>query len=564
LKKDINIRKDFYIYKTITFLSQTGEKNMKAAKIIAAVVLVVLGFLAGYLFLPAINLLHGDIYWFVFFMLLLATAVYAVIEYFEDEEYIITKIMGIATGVVLIVIIIGGITSAKMFHADSYKAIADVEVENFSEDFPDVTIQDINDVAIVDLDTARRLGDRTIGNIEHASWYEVDPEYNLIMYNGEAYRISPLNYGGFFKYQKAGSIPGYVLVNARTQEATFVESEMLYSPSAYFSYDLTRHLRNNYSSYKFGKSYMEIDDEGRPFWVTTVKKSTVGLFGGKKVVSVIVTDAKTGECTEYTIDSIPEWVDHAFELDYLMDIAYYHFEYVNGFWNFSKTGIYRTTYTYRSNNSEDKTPFYGYNSFINKDGNVCFYTGLTPANKAETNVGFILLDTRTGKISQYEIAGAEESSAQSAAEGLVQNLGYTSTFPTMINVDGNATYLMALKDKAGLIQRYALVNMQNYTIAVESETLEGAIDKYLNKMGMSSDSEAATGEEHTATVKIREIYTAEIEGTTVFYYLFENDDKLYKASILLNESQILFKVGDTVSITYVEGGNYNTVTNISA
>lgn len=309
---------------------------------------------------------------------------------------------------------------------------------------------------------------------------------------------------------------------------------------------------------------MEIDDEGRPFWVTTVKKSTVGLFGGKKVVSVIVTDAKTGECTEYTIDSIPEWVDHAFELDYLMDIAYYHFEYVNGFWNFSKTGIYRTTYTYRSNNSEDKTPFYGYNSFINKDGNVCFYTGLTPANKAETNVGFILLDTRTGKISQYEIAGAEESSAQSAAEGLVQNLGYTSTFPTMINVDGNATYLMALKDKAGLIQRYALVNMQNYTIAVESETLEGAIDKYLNKMGMSSDSEAATGEEHTATVKIREIYTAEIEGTTVFYYLFENDDKLYKASILLNESQILFKVGDTVSITYVEGDNYNTVTNISA
>ena len=61
-----------------------------------------------------------------------------------------------------------------------------------------------------------------------------------------------------------------------------------------------------------------------------------------------------------------------------------------------------------------------------KDGSIWFYTGITPANKAETNVGFLLLNPRTGLMRFYDLtgenddtAGAEESSAQKAAEGLV-------------------------------------------------------------------------------------------------------------------------------------------------
>ena len=46
-----------------------------------------------------------------------------------------------------------------------------------------------NEAVIVDMKTAQRLGDRTIGTIKHASWYEADDEYDLIEVNGEYYRI---------------------------------------------------------------------------------------------------------------------------------------------------------------------------------------------------------------------------------------------------------------------------------------------------------------------------------------------------------------------------------------
>ena len=100
------------------------------------------------------------------------------------------------------------------------------------------------------------------------------------------------------------------------------------------------------------------------------------------------------------------------------------------------------------------------------------------ANNAETNIGFVLANPRTGEVCYYYCPGAEETSAMSAAEGLVQNLGYVSTFPTILNVDGEETYFMLLKDNAGLVQRYALCNIKNYAKVVEAETFEKALTLY--------------------------------------------------------------------------------------
>ena len=164
-----------------------------------------------------------------------------------------------------------------------------LEEGNFEEDIN--PIQNVENLSIVDMETAERLGDRTIGSIKNSAWYEVDNEYNLIKYQGEQYRISALNYGGYFKSQKAkyDGIPGYVLVNTFTQEAKYVELEkgMKYSPSAHWSFDLKRHLRGQYASYIFGEYYFEIDEQGNPYWITAVKRPTIGMFGGKKEDSFI-------------------------------------------------------------------------------------------------------------------------------------------------------------------------------------------------------------------------------------------------------------------------------------
>lgn len=97
-----------------------------------------------------------------------------------------------------------------------------------------------------------------IGDVENSYWYEVDDEWNLCEINNKYYRVSPLNYAGLFKYNKASNvgIPGYVKINVQTQGTEFVklENTIMYSPSGYFSKNLERHLRDEYPSYVFGNS----------------------------------------------------------------------------------------------------------------------------------------------------------------------------------------------------------------------------------------------------------------------------------------------------------------------
>ena len=174
-----------------------------------------------------------------------------------------------------------------------------------------------NEAVIVDMKTAQRLGDRTIGTIKHASWYEADDEYDLIEVNGEYYRISSIKYNDIFAYWKASSegIPGYILVNAKTQEAKYVplEEGMKYAPSAFFSYDLSRHLHNQHPDYMYGKSFFEIDDDGNPYWITGAGTATIGMRGAPMITTIVITNAITGEsppktdCIIYVVELNAIW-----------------------------------------------------------------------------------------------------------------------------------------------------------------------------------------------------------------------------------------------------------------
>ena len=528
------------------------------SRIVAFFATILVGIVVNYIFLPAWSFNSSAFYFYLLIMAIVAILFFGIADRF-DEIYIPTIICVIITGIILLTLIIGWFTSCTLFHAMRYQSLIEIEEGNFAEE---VVSNNIDEIAVVDVATAQRLGDRTIASLENPSWYDVDNEYNLILYNGKQYRLSPINYGGFFKYNraKAAGIPGYVLVDAITQEANLItlENPIKYSPSAYFSYDLTRHLRNQYSNYVFGKSFFEIDEEGNPYWITSVKETNIGLFGGKTENSFIITDACTGESTEYSVEDLPEWVDHAFDLEYLMDMIYYNYEYINGILNFSKTGVNRTSYYYSDSD------FAGYNTTISSDG-IVFYTSVTPANAAESINGFILASPRTGILKYYSCFGAEESSAQAAAEGLVQNLGYTATFPTVVNIDGTPTYFMTLKDGAGLIQRYAFCNVENYSIVVQDYTLEGAINSYRVRIG-TLDTSVIDASENSITTESNEgvefqtistfgeitsLYTAEIGGYTYYIFTLANDTNLYMSSIENNYRQVLLQVGTNVNIEYV-------------
>ena len=71
----------------------------------------------------------------------------------------------------------------------------------------------------------------------------------------------------------------------------------------------------------------------------------------------------------------------------------------------------------------------------------------------------------------YPIAGAKEYSAMASAEGVVQHLNYVSTFPLLLNISNQPTYFMALKDSAGLVKMYAMVNVEQYQIVATATSL---------------------------------------------------------------------------------------------
>ena len=501
--------------------------------ITAALVLVIY-----YFALPALTLRSASFVWLIVFACIIAALIYIpVLRKIERDGWW----MWIVVAAVFLAALIMSVCSWTCFHAVQASEVADVTVSESSIDevFPDLAqVENMNNLALVDLDTAKMLGDKKVAGLKNASWYEVDKEYNLIEYHGKYYRLSFLDYGGLFKFNKAKSegIPGYVLVECTpeggtvSQSATLVELDkpIRYSKGAFWSNDLRRHLRSQYPSYVFDTSFPEIDDNGVPYYVTGVLRPTCGVWGVKTVESFILTNAQTGESVEYTVDQAPEWIDHVFSLSYLTTIAEWHYAYRDGWWNahFGKTGVWHTSYYYRSTRSssdDDKkvANFYGYSSVV-ADGDVRFYTGLTAANAAESNLGWLLMDTSTGKMSEYAVVGAEESSAQAAVEQLVSAYRYQATFPLPANIAGEPSYIMCLKGAAGLVQAYAICNVENYSLAVQAETLPEAINFYLVKLGYAVETEAPTRDEVAegpiGNSDVVNVYTVEVNGTIQYYY----------------------------------------------
>ena len=543
---------------------------------ITMVVTALAGLLINYLALPAWNI-HSDGFWFFAIVLgIIATVTYligaGVRSYYDDTFVRGGWVPGGISILLVVALVVVAIAGSAMVNPDKYANVISIEECDFTVDIPTA---DSDKIVSVDMKTAQKLGDRKLADFPNASWYEVDTEYNLVAINGEMYRISSISYGSMFKYNKAKEtgIPGYILVNAKTQkaESVFLEEPMKYSPSAMFSYDLSRHLRNNYPSHIFDKSFFEVDDNGTPFWITGVKESTIGLLGGKVIKSVVITNAITGECQEYALDKIPDWVDHVQSVDQLMTVIKWHYAYQNGFWNFSKTNVFRTSYYFKDSrdSSEEKdggeenkfTPFEGYNSIVGNDGKVYFYTGLTPENRSESNIGFLIIDPRTGETKYYDAAGAEESSAQIAAEALVKNMQYSASFPTITNVEGVETYLMTMKDVAGLVQKYALCNVEDYSKCVVGDSIEDVIELYKVKIGLKSevdtpvedDKNDKPAETPKETVSVSGIVTAvneaQVDGYTYYYFMLDDDDSIIYISSIENSSVQPLKLANGVEVT---------------
>jgi hypothetical protein len=336
------------------------------------------------------------------------------------------------------------------------------------------------------------------------------------------------------------------MVDMVTQEASVVRlSEGIkYSPSEHFGRNLMRQLRFNYPTYIFSDPIFEVDDTGHPYWICPKVEKTIGLFGGTDINGAVLMDAVTGECVYYK--DVPNWVDRLFPADLIMEQYDYHGTLVNGFINsiFGQRDVTVTTS--------------GYN-YIAMNDDVYVYTGVTSVGSDQSNIGFLLCNQRTKEAKYYKCSGATETSAMSSAQGVVQHLAYTATFPLLLNISGEPTYFMALKDNADLVKMYAMVNVRQYQIVSTGTSVAECQRAYLTLLSQNNIITEDNLPETAASGVITEIRSAVIDGNTYFFLRLEDSDIFYSISAADNSIAVILNVGDTVTINHAESSTDTTI-----
>lgn len=533
--------------------------------VLPGILSLAVGFVYFFLALPAINIRYGG-FWF---MLLLMAAAYVVLYLKFSGKAERIKIIGgkpqihagrwMKRGLLVTVIVAAAvvlaifISSAKLFRASEYQQMLTVAEGEFSRDIAELPFSQI---PVVDRDTAARLGSTKLGNVvELVSQFDVSEYYTQINYKETPVRVSPLAYNGILKWfaNQSQGIPYYVMIDMATQNTELVKLEqgMKYSPSEYLMRDLTRHVRFAYPTKMFYETSFEIDDNGAPYWVMSYYEYTIGFLGGKDIKGIILIDAVTGEMKDYSIEEAPTWIDRVYSADLIIEQADNWGALKNGYWNsvFTQKNVVQTTS--------------GYN-YLAVNDDVWLYTGITSVASDNSNIGFILINMRTKESKTYAINGASEYSAMDSAEGMIQEKGYSATFPILVNVADTPSYFISLKDNAGLVKAYSFVSVSNYQIVGVADTLEGAQKEYRRLLGKSEDE--VPGEEEPP-VEFQEgagiisrIASAVQNGNSVYY--IEIDGEIFTAGIQVDIRLPLLKEGDEISFQYSREEESNQIQSI--
>lgn len=504
-----------------------------------------------YAYFPAINI-HLEIFWTTLIVVFLSLAIILgakssisqMVGRLSKKPSIkefswFAKLCSVLVIVCVGVLIVGSALGATLFRSRAYANLLPVDKREFTEDIEQS--DQVTDIALMDTESARIFGNRKIGSLSDVvSQYEIEADYTQISIKGQPMKVSGLKYASFFKWwnNRNSGVPGYVQVNPVNSEAKYVKltKPMKYVPSAYFNYNLQRHVQLTYptkiiSGYKF-----EVDDDGNPYYICPTMTARVGLFGGIDVNGVIICDPIDGECQYYAIGDCPSWVDSVYDGHLLTKKYNWHGMLSGGYIN-SIIG---------QKGCKQATDDFGYKII---DDDVWVYTGVTSANGDQSNIGFVMMNQRTSEARYYQVSGAEEHSAMSAAEGEVQEKGYKASFPSLINVSGTPTYIMVLKDAGGLVKLYAMVNVEQYNIVATATSQTKVFEEY--KTLLASDGKLETEEndlkEDTITVQSVE-YIDSDDGTMV--YIKDTNHQVYKQAFKEDESLIRISAGDVLHVKY--------------
>lgn len=535
-----------------------------------------------YFMLPALNFKSYDLYIYLGAVVASYVVFNALFSnVFGKPEYVPyvkrrAIVPGIIIAVLLVAVGVGYLVSCEFFRASSYSKIISVDTDsNFSEDIEEQTADSFSEIPKLDEDTAAQLAARALGalkDIGSVSQFTIAPENSQINYQGKPYRVVPLQYADIIKWlvNTREGFPGYVMVNMADESTNFVElkdGSIRYSAYEHFNKLLKRHLRFEFPTYLFADATFEVNDDGNPFWICARLDKTIGLFGGTDVIGIVLVDAVSGECIEYSMDQLKDdpnlqWIDRVYDSDLIVQQYNYYGKYQKGFWNslLGQKDVIKTTD--------------GYN-YIAKNDDVWMYTGVTSVTSDQSIIGFVLVNQRTKEADFYNVTGGTEYSAQQAAEGRVMDLGYTATFPLLLNIGGEPTYFLSLKDpKNQIVQQYALINVANYNnnkMGVTGTDLSKCLASYIESLkdkGITVDINPddvvtpGTNEDKTpdttkltASGTIADIRTAVMGGESYYYIKLDSNEAYFAIAASKDEGVVILNRGDSVTVTYSGEGS---------
>ena len=498
-----------------------------------------------YYLVPAVNLQNQDFYYF----LVLCFAFYCVASIIANgrssqltdvlSALRVVKKHGLIPALICVVlvafVIVGGIISSVIFNAGSYSKLLPIETGTFATDVKQISY---NQIPMLDKSSAQRLGDRKMGELsELVSQFAVVNDYNQINYQNRPVRIATLAYGDVFKWlgNRSVCIPAYLMIDMVTQnvELMRVEEGIKYTNAEYFNRKLIRHLRFNYPTYMFATPHFEIDDNGHPYWICPKVEKTIGIFGGTDINGAVIVDGVTGECTYY--EDVPKWVDNVYSAELIIAQYDYRGMYSSGFINslFGQKNVTVTTD--------------GYN-YIAQDDDVYVYTGITSVTGDKSIIGFILCNQRTKEARYYSCAGAEEYSAMNSAQGVVQHLGYNATFPLLLNIAGQPTYFVALKDNAELVKMYAMINVEMYNIVATGTTVAECELEYIRLLNQHGLVDEMPNISSNVEGVVEDIRVAVINGTSMYYLRLDAKNVYYAISAAESNNVVLVNIGNRVRL----------------
>lgn len=412
--------------------------------------------------------------------------------------------------------------------------------------------------------------------------YQID-QTQVQIYHGKLVYITSLDYAKYFsKIRGWYKIPGYFITDATKKDAKphFVKKTMYYVSSSYFAQNIARRLsyiaaQNNVLL--AGATYLEIAEDGTPYYVTTgyhlMNGGTLPKFNDYKVLTV---NAINGKTSCYDQKQAPKWLDNVVSPDLLEHAVKQYTEYHNGFINRefpwgSRSGVnylvHNVGYLEQDDNeiADDDT-----NSFspVLYQGKMYYFGTLTSLNNEQNSVtGYVYANARTGKITiSSETANAmTPKRAKQLAVNKLRQTKWQATMPLLYLIDKKPTWVVSMVDSQNVFQKYVYIkadgNGLNNTIAIGDNADEALFNYRILFTGETTTAKNESSRRITKTGIIERVNRYNEDNVR---FTFKGQKIVYNISVKRDANSIFLEPNDKIKVTgFLNSNNTVIVTKIT-